>query len=54
LAGAGFSCADTMGADRAQATIAEISIEVFIAVFPLGLNEFMFSLPETTGSQGLP
>jgi len=54
LAGADFSCADTMGADRAQATIAGISIEVFIAVFPLGLNNFMFPLLATTGSQGLP
>jgi hypothetical protein len=54
LAGADFSCADTMGADRAQATIVEISIEVFIAVFPLGLNGFMFLLPAIAGSQGLP
>jgi len=39
LAGADFSCADTTGADKAQATIAEISIEIFIAVFLSGLNE---------------
>jgi hypothetical protein len=54
LAGADLSCADTMGADRAQATIAEISIEVFIAVFPLGLRKVMFPLLATTGRQGLP
>jgi len=54
LAGAEVSCADTMGADKAQATMAEISIEVFMVVFPLGLNKFMFSLLATTGSQGLP
>jgi hypothetical protein len=37
--GADLSCADTMGADRAQATIAEISIEVFMVVFPFGLKK---------------
>jgi len=35
FAGAGFSCADTMGADKVQETIAEISIDVFMAFFPL-------------------
>jgi hypothetical protein len=39
LAGADLSCADTMGADRAQATNEEISIDVFIAVFPSGLSK---------------
>ena len=54
LAGADFSCADTIGADSAQAAIAAtISIEVFMAVFPSGLNKFMFPLLATTGSQGL-
>ncbi|WP_232073637.1 hypothetical protein [Variovorax sp. RA8] len=33
LAGAGFSCADAIGADKAQAMIAEINIEVFMAIF---------------------
>jgi hypothetical protein len=54
LAGAGFFCADTIGAGGAQATIAEISIEVFIVVFRLGLNKFTFSLPTATGRQGSP
>jgi hypothetical protein len=54
LAGADFSCADTIGADRAQATIAATSIEVFIAVFPSGLNEFKLLLLATAGNQGLP
>jgi hypothetical protein len=54
LAGAGLSCADTMGADKAQATIAEIMIEVFMAVFPLGLNNFEFPSLEFSGRQGWP
>jgi hypothetical protein len=54
LAGADFSCADTIGADKAQATIAEISIEVFIAIFPSGLNENKLLLLATVGSQELP
>jgi hypothetical protein len=54
LAGAGLSRADAISADGAPATIAESSIEVFIVVFPLGLNKFMFPLPATTGRQGLP
>jgi hypothetical protein len=39
LAGADFSCADTIGADRAQATNVDINIEVFMAVFPSGLSK---------------
>jgi hypothetical protein len=39
LVGADLSCADTMGADRAQATNVDISIEVFIAMFPSGLSK---------------
>jgi len=42
-----------MGADKAQAANAEISIEVFMVVFPSGLNEFVNALPGTAGSQGL-
>src|SRR5665647_1771621 len=49
LADAGLSCADTIGADRAPATTAETSIAVFILVFPLGLNKFMFPLLASTG-----
>jgi hypothetical protein len=37
-AGADISCADTMGADRAQATIAAASIDVFIVIFPYGVE----------------
>jgi hypothetical protein len=44
LAGAEFFCADTIGADGAQATIAEISIGVFIVVFPLGLTTIHVSV----------
>jgi hypothetical protein len=40
LAGADFSCADTTGADNAQAAIAATSIEVFITVVPSGLIKF--------------
>jgi hypothetical protein len=54
LAGADFLCADTIGADGAQSTIAESSIGVFILVFPLGLNKFIFPLRAGTGSRGLP
>jgi hypothetical protein len=54
LAGADFSCADTMGADRAQATIVATSIEVFMAVFPLGLNEFKLLLLATADSEDCP
>jgi hypothetical protein len=54
LAGADFSCADTIGADRAQATIAATSIEVFIAVFPSGLNKFKLLLLAIAGSENRP
>jgi hypothetical protein len=50
LAGADFFCADTIGADGAQATIAETNIGVFIVVFPLGLNKYLFPLLVSTGS----
>jgi hypothetical protein len=42
--GAVLSCADTMGADKAQATIADISIEVFMVVFPFGLKKIHASV----------
>jgi hypothetical protein len=54
LTGAGISCADRTGADKAQATIAATRIEVFMVVFPLGLNKFMIASLATAGSQGLP
>jgi hypothetical protein len=50
LAGADFSCADTIGAEIAQATIAAASIEVFIVAFRLGLIERGFPLLATAGS----
>jgi hypothetical protein len=54
LAGTGFSWANAIGADKAQATNAEISIEGFIMVFLLKLNSFMFPLLAITGTQELP
>jgi len=54
LAGADFSCADTIGADTAQATIAATNIELFIVVFPSGLNEFKLLLSTTAGSEDCP
>jgi hypothetical protein len=38
LSGAALSCADAKGADRAQAAIAAISMDVFILAFPSILN----------------
>ncbi|MFS8084256.1 MAG: hypothetical protein ACMG6H_01365 [Acidobacteriota bacterium] len=50
----GGLCADTVGADRAQAAIAATSIELFILIFPSRLNELMLPLLVTTGSNDLP
>src|ERR1035437_4030631 len=49
LVGGAFSCADTIGADRAQAMNAVIRTEDFILIFPIGLHTFLSPLLLSTG-----